>query len=408
MEYMRRFCVFYIFGAMLFSEIQIIWAQAPHFSELYVLGDSLSDIGNFPESPSFNDTSFYVPFSNPVDTASGNATPPTLGLNTQIPWPKLEASDLSVQVPTDNRRPPRRYRSFNWTELFLYYAKQQGLTSSPHLLASERLAEIAAPLNASINYAWGSALSILGCANDNFQPFAHCNRRSTQRTRAYYLKKPTSKRRLQIRIPGVQRQAQFFIRDYDQGRIHPDHHSLYVVWIGGNDLINAYNQLIDFKISPMLSFLIGKSAQNGLDALDRMMSNLPSEKRPQKLYFFNLMNPALTPAYYGSRLGTLGHALVWIYNHSLSLRVYWHNHFYPYQVYVVSVNTWYEEASQSPYFKKNLGERCQERGGDYHSPTHIPASNCHGFLYWNEVHPAVDMQKITAYRFLSFLKKSSE
>lgn len=384
----------------IFSAVLLIPCWLFSFSQLYVFGDSLSDNGNFPESPQFTSDSFYVPFSNPVEPQQGNANPPLSALSVNYPWPMLDAPTLAPSVNIARQYKQRRYRSYSWTELALYYAHQRGLTHSRNMVPSYLLSNASTPKNSSINYAWGSALSGNACANVSYQQQASCERENIWQLRQRYMQTPSDANRQALHIPGLEKQVQFFLDDVKNARIQPSKNSLYAFWIGGNDLISAYNQLLRFNPWPLIQFLLARPAKRMLDSIDQIYQTLPASATPQQFYVFELMNPAWTPRYYGKPLGKLAHALVWIYNRTLHARVYLHNHWHPIKARLVPVYDWYQIAGQAKLFQAQLGQACQIRGGNYHLGQKIPSHNCQGFMYWNAVHPASPMQKLTAFRWI--------
>ncbi|MDF1655361.1 MAG: SGNH/GDSL hydrolase family protein [Coxiellaceae bacterium] len=392
-------------------------AQLLAFSNLIVFGDSLSDNGNFPESPtpfikrnapkvvSNTSTSFYVPFSNPVDRSNGNATPPALNIKETFAWPDLTNSLLAPQVPIeqDDSSKARSYRSISWTELLLAYAKQKNQTNSPFIIPSYLLMHQKIPNDSSVNYAWGSAMGAAGCYNRYYTPFKSCDRNSVITTRQAYMLDPTYDNRTKINVPGLPKQVDFFLQDQQAGRVTVDKHTLYTFWIGGNNLVDAYNHLLKGNPGRVLDFILGEPTASTLTAINKMANKLPADKRPKQVYIFTLMNPGLTPGYYHSNVATLAKVLSFSYNSWTALRIDFHNMFSKVQVKLIPIHRWYHDASHSGYFEAQMGNSCQVKGGDYSQAQTIPSTNCKGFMYWNDVHPAVDMQKITAYLFLKTL-----
>lgn len=395
-------------------------STALSFTNLIVFGDSLSDNGNFPESPNAfihsdqakvvgnTSTSFYVPFSNPVNPLQGSATPPLADSMQRMAWPQLDPSLLAPQVPinSDSQRQRRRYRSLSWTELFLYYAKLHGLTQSAAIVPSYKVATQPIMHHASVNYAWGSALASSGCFDKAYSPFKHCDRNSVLNARLRYMQAPTTQNRYRIQVPAITTQVQFFLNDYKQQRIRVDHTTLYAFWAGGNNMINAYNHLLKWHIGDVLTFIFARPTAVNLNAITTLRESLPAQVRPRHFYVFNLMNPGLTPGYYHSNVQTLAYVLSNIYNWFSRVRVDWYNLVHSTKVEIVPVYQWYQQAHSMSYFRNHLGKACQIDGGDFSRADRIP-NNCPGFMYWNDVHPAVDMQMITAYRFMQLLQSKT-
>ncbi len=394
-----------------------ISSSAMAFSNLIVFGDSLSDNGNFPEAPTpfkhtkapkrvaDTSTSFYVPFSNPVNFKTGNANPPTLRLRILYPWPQLNPSLLAPQVPIEqgNTSMARQYRSLSWTELFLAYAQLKGKTKSPHVVPSYLLMQQKIPLNSSVNYAWGSALGAPGCYDRYYRPFKSCDRQQVMQARQHYMLNPTYENRVKIPVPGLPQQVSFFIDDMNAKRVHVKDDTVYAFWIGGNNLVDAYNHMVKGHLSKLFSFIFGGPTRSTLSAINTMTKALPVNDRPKVVYLFSLMNAGLTPGYYNGNLATLAKVLTFSYNSWSALLIDFHNMHSKTKVKMVPVHSWYHAASHYDYFKATMGKSCQINGGDFSQANKIPDSNCKGFMYWNDVHPAVDMQKITAYSFLQLI-----
>ncbi len=385
------------------------------FSNLIVFGDSLSDNGNFPESPhpfvhpnqaktvGNTSTSFYVPFSNPVDLAKGSATPPLADINQHYGWPTLNPSFLATPVPIQHgaQTSARQFRSLSWTELLLTYANKQQIIPS-YLVTQSNL-----PSHASINYAWGSALADKGCYNKAYKPFPNCSRDLVIQARQRYMSNPSRNNRYKIIVPGLPKQVDFFLQDLKSGKVQADNKTLYAIWGGGNNMITAYNHLLKGHVSDLFAFMLAKPTKTLLKAASTLNKSLPATLRPKRMYLFNIMDPALTPGYYHGPVALLARVISTSYNFFSQRRVEHYNAHHKLRIVIVPVHHWYKQASQLPYFKAHLGDSCQVKGGNFTQAEQIP-NNCEGFMYWNDVHPAVDMQKITAYRFLQLLTKGNQ
>lgn len=409
---MKRFsllalsCILLIIGQSLFA-----------FSNMIIFGDSLSDNGNFPESPTpyitsnaphivqNTNTPFYVPFSNPVDTSNGSGAPPLATIERRLPWPQLDPTLLAEQVPItwqNQHQAQRAYRSLSWTELMLGYANALSLSSSEAVVPSMLVHDHEIPKNASVNYAWGYALAGTGCYDTHYNPWPSCQREQVWQKRQQYMHAPTDTNRLQLMIPSTSSQVDFFLQDLQANKVHVDTNTVYVFWIGGNNMIKSYNHLLDWHPIDMLHFIFAVPNAVVLQAITHITDTLPSDKLPKTMYIFNLMDPSLTPGYYHTKIAPLATALSSLYNFWTSMRIDYYNMTHKTKVKIIPVHSWYNEASRHHYFKQHLGESCQVKGGNFTQADSIP-NNCQGFMYWNDVHPTVNMHKITAYRFLKHL-----
>lgn len=378
------------------------------FSNMIVFGDSLSDGGNFPESSqiwwnpkapktvSNSIAQFYVPFSNPVDTHS-----PSLSFS----WPVLDNLYLPAQAVFENNTAIRKYRSISWPQFFLALAKTAGSMKNEIIVPSDLLNTRKIPATLSFNYAWGFATSGENCVNPYYKT-VKCNAKSIFQARENYEKNQSKENYQKIEIPGLSKQIQLFLQDYREHKVSVDKNTLYTFWIGGNDLIVSNNALEKNK-NPLsaLDFIMGGPANHVLKNVSMLVNSLPKDQRPKTVYVFTLFNPALTPGYFGTKLGSVANFAVHCYNFWLKYRVGIYNLFSRTKIIVLPTYQWYEKSSDSNYFKSHEGQACQISGGNYESPTTIPKSNCAGFMFWNAVHPAAPMNFFEAYQFLNVMKK---
>lgn len=386
-------------------------------NNVIIFGDSLSDGGNLPEvsQPFINpaapktvantDPEFYVPITNPVDTASTTATPPGLGISTSYAWPNLDAAYLSPQAPINQQQ--RLFHSISWPQFFVSYAHQEQLLASHTIVPSYLLADHSYNSNISVNYAWGYALSTPGCADENYQPVSNCTADSINQARAHFVANPTKANRSQLIIPGAPEQVSLFLQDVQQHKVAVNKSTMYVFWIGGNDLIVANEQLQQGHLGDAFWYMLGGPADHTIAAIRHLVTQL-KDQAPKKVYVFNLIDPGLTPEYYNTNLAKLGNFIVSSYNFWLNVKVSAFNLLSPTKIHVVPVYDWYQQASQSDYFKANLGKACQIAGGDYTHAQSIPQHNCAGFMFWNGVHPASPIHMQTAYKLMQAVKKHQD
>lgn len=394
---MRRLFPIFLIGLLFYCT-----SPFAQFSNLIVFGDSLSDVGNFPESSqiwwnphapkvlSNTVAQFYVPFSNPVNTKTNN------------PY-------LAKQARIENSKIPRRYRSMNWVQYFLMSAKNKKLIASDFVAPSNLLNINKIPHTISFNYAWGYAASSRNCVNPYYQPIKSCNANSIFQARKNYERDPSKENYVKIEIPGLFQQIQLFMQDNRSHTVSVNENTIYIFWTGGNDLIIANNALKNHANPlPILQFMLGKTAAHEIKNISRLIQFLPINLRPKKVYVFELFNPALTPPFYRTTIGSAGNFFVHCSNFWLSLESKLFNLFSNTKIVVVPSYAWFQQSANSDAFKSQLGKTCQLNGGDYTNPTSIPKSDCAEFLFWNAVHPSTKMNKIIAKRFLEIVQYTNQ
>lgn len=380
-------------------------------SNMIVFGDSLSDGGNFPESPAefWNPMApktivnsiaqFYVPFSNPVDTKSDNSE--------SFPWPTLDDHYLSAQTKINQHSEKRKYRSISWPQFFLSLAKSKKQIISEIISPSDLLNTVTLPNTISLNYAWGYATSGDQCVNPYYQKINNCDAKSIAHVKNNYVKNPNQTNYAAIQIPGLIQQVRLFTKDIQSKKIIVDSNTLYTFWIGGNDLIIANNALKNNK-NPLLviKFALGNTGTNLLKSIVMLLHALPENKRPGKIYVFELFNPQLTPAFYTLKIAKFGNFLVRCSNFWLRWDMRMFNLFFKTKIMIIPSYHWYQADSKNDYFKQHKGEDCQTIIGNYDNPTRISPSNCGGFMFWNAVHPSSAMNAMLAKRLYTLINSS--
>ncbi|MDP1573805.1 MAG: SGNH/GDSL hydrolase family protein [Coxiellaceae bacterium] len=376
-----------------------------HFSNMIVFGDSLSDVGNFPESPRiywdeskpknlFNAIAqFYVPFANPVDTRTKNTG--------NFPWPTLNSQYLAPQTTINGKK--RMYRSIGWTAFFLSLANYKNKTTADIISPSYLLATRNIPSTISFNYAWGYATSFADCVNPQYQ-HKNCNQTSILNARKNYTRNPSSDNYKNIEVPGLSTQVRLFLADKHNKKVSVDRNTLYAIWIGGNDLIVAGNA-IQRHNNPLPTFeiMLGETSFHIIQSITLLLKHLPDEKKPEKIYVFTVFNPGLSPAFYKVPIAKFGNFVVKSSNFFLKVYSGIFNVFSSTKIIIVPTYEWYQAAADSTQFKNTLGKSCQLSAGNYDNVQKIPSANCKDYLFWNDVHPATPMQAIVAKRFFQWI-----
>ena len=279
-------------GSISLADAEDIFAKRD-FSNVIFFGDSLTDIGNIPESLTLEGdtsgdglfTNLYVPIANPLNPLRDRILPglplffpPTNGGNfffTQTLPPQLELCS------TQKGCVKRRFRSINWTQYFMYNAVLRSLVA-PGANFRPWTEQFHTPIDQvtirqSVNYAFGGALSGGGCSNWNqtimfptCTPTDESLSKSLFNSQQFYRDNQSEtegivnrERRNAIIIPGLRKQIELFAEDKVGGRVKVNDDTLYVIYTGANDLSVAF-----------LAFVNGGSFEEFLFALN---VTIPSE-----------------------------------------------------------------------------------------------------------------------------------
>ena len=243
------------------------------FSNVIFFGDSLTDVGNFPESLTLEGdtsgdglfTNLYVPIANPLNPIRDRILPglpllfpPTNGGNFFFSQTLPEQLQL---CSTQKGCVDRRFRSVNWTQYFMYNAVLRllvapGANYRPWIELFRASPE-EGNVRQSVNYAFGAALSGGDCANWDQDPI-DCTipgedlQNSVFMTQEDYRtnQSPTDSsdnldRRSKVIIPGLRKQIEMFAEDKAVGRIKVNDDTLYTIYTGANDLAVAFQKFVD-------------------------------------------------------------------------------------------------------------------------------------------------------------------
>jgi phospholipase/lecithinase/hemolysin len=403
------------------------WAMSS-FSNVVTFGDSLSDIGNLPMSSeiyidphkSHEDVSnlidtLYVAVSNPVNLSDEAYSVPItqifhLAHNPYDYHGFMQREKLGHFLPAQPvlDSTPRTYHSMNWNEFFLADAYQDGLTTSQSLIPWSYF-----PTNAttttqdSLNYAWAAALSGNACYNKDWVTFPEpCDEAHIVASLQQFKKIADINN---VMIPGLLAQIHLFINDVEQRRVSASPQSIYTVWIGGNDLAKNFDLIqhgpsLAAKLAGLKALLFSISWNNYL-ALSLLAKD--PNVQAKHIYLFETFDVTLTPRVYhwSKPLQLIGTFFVDIYNAELRLVVDMVRARYPQvSVHIVPTRQWLKDMAsgtgpyQSLNFKAHLGEACQLSSEDYLHPNASP-KNCEGYLFWNDIHPAMPTEQLFGYLF---------
>jgi phospholipase/lecithinase/hemolysin len=398
-------------------------------ANIMIFGDSLSDSGNFPQAPKpfiYNKAlpawhhlspMFYVPVANPVNRLPGSFAPPLNVLfhtSHKYVWPNLSLDHLSAQAS-------HRFASLSWTEFLLSFAHQDGLVASPVIYP---WAHLAADPNSvthySVDYAWATATSFDRCNYfKGYQkvPDHLCNRPGILAARQAYQHHPSAQNYLNLIVPGVRKQVELFIEDVKSRRVKVNQNTCYIIYVGGNDLLDDYERMVSghpAKILAGLANMVYWDSHDVYKAALTLMNNPAIDAR--HIYIVNLFNPGLTPAVYQQgKLAAKGAQLVdHYYNHELRVTVKDLKWYYPKRtIKLVDAHHWFQQMATDPLYQvyqvfdpAKLHQACELSDAAY---THYstPKANCRGYLFWNSIHPTMAAQAIFAYRLEQLLSKQN-
>lgn len=390
-------------------------------SNIVVFGDSLSDIGNMPESQHLyaanNPTdgvapNLYVPLSNPVNqSVSKEYTMMDKDNHSySIPYP-IPSSKLPDRMPLDGLL--RQWRSIEWPSYFVNEAHINGVINSDTIIpwislygqyqfSSKDLPSI----NISVDYAWYAALTIDGCANDNFIPFASSDCTASglydaQNKYRHGVQTESGSTVHDVRIPGLLMQLRLFLADKEQQHIVTDEYTGYFIFIGGNDLTVAFNQLQSLKIFNFIQRVRTTTPARVEQAVQKLLENGVTAKQ---IYLLNLFDLSLTPkAINMGRFTTfMAHHITNSYNARLA------DIAKKMGIHLYNVHGIVEQAAHTTMLHDSLGKQCVQYRYDGHYPYQTTAGstlNCDGYLFWNAAHPSTIVEQLLAHKLVEYMTR---
>ena len=396
----------------LFAAFVFAAPRLPHYSNMIIFGDSQSDIGNFPESSNAGLTvpfalngmpyNLYVPFSNPVDSTANALLPPQ---------------------PPINKKFARTGRSLNWTQHLFAFLRKDGRLQSSTLLPWVTLMTQQKHTDAfvSVNYAFGGALSNDDCANEAYtkMPDSSCSAADILKTQNLYRQNSSQfKLRNVISIPGTQRQIGLFAHDLQTGKVKVDHHTIYLVFTGANDLSASFKSLIAGGSAMHFYQTISKTIPNLIAGPNHSIITRLTKLGAKNIVILGMQNLALAPeasvmtrtseSFVGRYLNAyLLNFLILRYNLALAKDIATAQQQYPnLKIHYVNLQFLFNRLSLLPQgpFYQHVGEACQNKNAQtYQSIMEGKLVNCEGYLYWNGAHFTDLGYTIIAYAVLYFL-----
>ncbi len=386
------------------------------FSNIIVFGDSLSDIGNFPESttrlkPGKDEVSqhIYLPARNPVNLNQTSAYTVPGAPKVTLSYPDVNTkSYLPEQAPLDGA--PRFFRAINWTQYLLHEAKLMHLTTEDDITPWITLYQHNKSPAASVNYAYYGALITNDCHDQDYGHASECTRESIYNTQQAYRDGPQDIVDMNsVQVPGFQKQIELFNDDLKQQKITISDDTAFIIMIGGNDIAFACKKLQSLKPSEMwnaIQYLSGGIANNVENALQQLLQT----PKIHHVYILNMYNLGLSPKIYHKKAMRLtAEQLTRAYNRQLANRLKKLQKQYP-EIYINLYDTYtqFDTQARSDLFKVNLGRQCSENP-EYltsdGSPLNCNQDETHNaYLFWNRSHPTSLADQFLAHGLLQFMQ----
>jgi phospholipase/lecithinase/hemolysin len=286
------------------SSTTAIASTSMSFDRAIFFGDSLSDIGNFPEPKNYLPAekkdiplyNLYVPVSNPVNSdLYGKSF--DIPDNTEVKWlypnKRFLNEATTFEGLIDNNK--RTYKSINWIEYLVYNNFSKNLLTSSAIYRNNKTIN----KNISIDYAWVGALSIDGFGDEDQNTVkGSFGQNNLLKIKDKYT--ADGGQSSDIIIPGVMKQVEYHIDNLDKGLVPKDSNTAYFILVGGNDISETLkNDLLGFhlkrflhKIGSTISY--GTIAKNVKASVD-MLINKAGAKH---IYVLTLLNVANLPTAY--------------------------------------------------------------------------------------------------------------
>ncbi|MDF1677707.1 MAG: SGNH/GDSL hydrolase family protein [Legionellaceae bacterium] len=403
------------FSAALISLLIPVTTNAM-FSNIIVFGDSLSDIGNFPESvtrlkPGTDEVSqhIYLPARNPVNLNQTNAYTVPGAPEVTLSYPEVNAQNyLPEQPPIDDA--PRFFRAINWTQYLLHEAKLMQLTKEDDITPWITLYQRHKSPAASVNYAYYGALITNDCHDQDYGHPSECTRESIYQTQQAYREGPQDVVDMNsVQVPGFQKQIELFVDDLKQQKITVDDNTAFIIMIGGNDISFACKKLQSLNPRNMwdaIQHLSGGIANNVENALEQLLKT----QKIHHVYVMNMYNLGLSPkVYHQSASRFIAEHLTQSYNKQLANRLKNIQARHP-ETHINLYDTYSQFAAQarSDLFKANVGRQCSENSEyltSYGSPLNCNQDEAHNaYLFWNRAHPTSLVDQFLAHGLLQFMQ----
>jgi phospholipase/lecithinase/hemolysin len=408
----------------------------PIYSRLIVFGDSLSDIGNMPESPNLIEPAYhaialnlYVPISNPC--MNGKPSRYTLVTNgKQYPFPK-HAPQPQPSLQIGHIRLARKAYSLAWPQFFTARAFASHRLKSPEIWPWFwwETHSHTNP-NLSIDYAWAGAVTDDLCRNFSYNnPDKSCTIQTILAGQSAYrasgFRDSGAESVQAVQVPGFGRQVRLFLEDSGK---HPEISSpdtLYAILIGGNDLNLA---LMDLKNKKTVS-AFNRVLQGAANQVRESIETLIEKRGARHIVLFNLFNTSQIP-YIQTELWQhklipikdkpsfieLTQFITRLYNRELQFVVYRINKRYNSETHRVNIElldfyNLMQEVQNLRTFSdpKTRYQMCLDAKKNPDSNYYTSPNDCTNgkakYLFWNGAHPSMYLEEVIADKLLTQISK---
>lgn len=406
--------------------------SALSYSNVIVFGDSLSDIGNMPESPALTEPAMnntmalnlYVPIANPympykkTYRVPGSARSYTYPQTTDLPQPPMLVKGKLYS---------RQFKSLTWPQFFVHEAylnKQLPIDGiQPWVVWYSKPANN----SVSIDYAFSGAVTDNLCRNFEYQkPNPSCTQQSIYAGQASY-RKDGFDRKLKnnvnsVQIPGVLRQVRMFHQDHLKYKNLGGRDTLYIIYIGGNDMNLSLLELSQKKFRAALDRVLFQTTENVSKAVNRLIT----QDGAHHIVVMNLLDMGQSPYIQHNILKLPGmtkkrhklikgasHFFINMYNRKLKNVAY--RSYYKDDVrhhdqldigYFDTYNT-IKKMATLPGFSSEQTRTYMCLKHDMPAKYYVSRQLCHTpngtFLFWNGVHPTNYTDEYVADQLLQFL-----
>ena len=409
--------------------------QKIQYDHVIIFGDSLSDIGNMPMSPSLFEPSthqialnLYVPFSNPMIPDTRYYQVPLT--NQYLTYPDPSPS-ISPFLNVDGKIFPRNYKSLNWAQFFVHQAQQEGLVSDQQTLVPWVWWKEYSNETRSIDFAFAGATSQDNCRDFEYQNLDNnCNSDTVFKAQIPYrlaglLQNQTKSDHISlVEVPGVDKQVSLFL---DAAKLHPalaTPNTLYIIFVGGNDLNLALYNLSKHRYADAFKALLHGTKAHVLGAI----THLENQAGARHIVVMNLFDMRETPYLHTNlpiinhwtagrenHLLSLAHIAVLIYNHQLksivthmnSLNHDQSNH--PIDVIYFDTYKALEQMTQSlEYNQTSTRYQMCLQTVSAHPSYYVAQNTCENkntrYLFWNGAHPSIYVGEYMGYQLMQQLQ----
>jgi|GEM_PF-6041633 len=313
----------------------------------------------------------------------------------------------------ENTPTTRTAYSINWPLYLIYNSYLQHLQP---LRSWQDAYNLAAHLQSpdqpySINYAFSSAMSIAGCARDNYNPIKCGSEKNIYQK----LKDFRDGKNPSINghpIPGLIKQVSMYTHD---SFAKPKQYSTaYIIYIGGNDIANAtLNQFLKFKLLAFRKTIKTEITQNieyAINQINDYQKQYPNSK--YDIYVINYFNVSKTPKAHHFANNFIARYLIkklmyWsVTSYNKSLVSAFDNNHAPH-THLIDLASQLNATMNTVEYKDKIakGEHCIASNPADYIMSSANMGNCDSYFFWNESHLTTQINQETAFYLHSQLAK---